>query len=139
MSGPICPDCGSFDIKDLDKGRQKCGFCGWEGPGRGRKILSPEGFEHYHKIHEENQKLRDEGKLFFLRIFLSPKAKDDVTDVILESLESNPDSSLRGVGGSKREYDESKPYFLVKYHKKPSEELIEKLMNIEGVVDVKVF
>ena len=70
MSGPICPDCGSFDIHRIDTSTDSCGFCGWQGPLRPRRILTP---ETQHRLAEENRRnkeLKETDALFFLRIHL---------------------------------------------------------------------
>ena len=45
MSGPMCPDCGGFELsRENDVG--SCGFCGWKGPFPEMRVIpAPDMFQ----------------------------------------------------------------------------------------------
>ncbi len=130
MSGPICPDCGSFDIHRVDDFTDRCGFCGWHGPSRPRRALTP---ENQHNLAEENRRnveLKESGGLFFLRIHLRE------TPVDYESTRSKIYQILDRGEGIK--YSTAQSYFFTKLETKPSPESLEQLKSLAEIVKVEL-
>ena len=130
MSGPICPDCGSFDIHRIDDITDRCGFCGWQGPSRPRRTLTP---ENQHRLAEENRKnkeLKEAGNLFFLRIHL----KEETIDYV--NTRSKIYKILDRSEGIK--YSTKQLYFFTKLAAKPSPESLEQLQSLIEVEKVEL-
>jgi len=130
MSGPICPDCGSFDIHRIDASTDRCGFCGWQGPSRPRRILTP---ETQHRLAEENRRnkeLKEAGALFFLRIHLkeTPNNYEKTRSTIYEILDQS-----EGI-----KHSTAQSYFFTKLETKPSPESLEKLQSLKEVKKVEL-
>ena len=128
MSGPICPDCGMFDIKIEDK-KNSCRFCGWEGRPLPRKILSSEMLRDYGHRQRELRKKREECKLFFIRIYINNEDNVELDKQIMELLD------LDTLDGPKEEGS----YYFIELDHKPTEEQIKKIKSFKEVIDIKVF
>ena len=130
MSGPICPDYGSFDIHRVDNFTDRCGFCGWQGPSRPRRALTPESQHRFAEENLRNKELKEAEALFFLRIHLrgSQSEYENVRAKIYEVLDKK-----EGI-----KYSTSQSYFFTKLETKPSPESLEQLKNLEEVEKVEL-
>ena len=127
MSGPICPDCSSFEIEDWDGGN-RCRVCGWQGGLLPRKRLHIDSFREYERMHARMRKARAEGRLFFLRIYLDSAD----ADVSFEAIDILGVDTIVGPRGDP-------PYLFVKLDHDLSQEERDGLRRLKGVRDVKVF
>jgi hypothetical protein len=137
MSGPICPDCGMFDIDPfVDVGgtkKNRCTFCGWEGEPLPRKILYTKQMRSYRDEHRMMKKQRDEGMLFFIRIYVDdPEKAEDDPDLYDDLLDLLDIDTLDGP------YHDP-PYFFIKTEKKISERTIKKIMRSPRIVNISIF
>lgn len=136
MSGPICPDCIMFDIEpytdDSGNRRNRCTFCGWQGDALPRKSLSQEQLRSYGVEQRRMREQRDEGKLFFVRIFVE---SEDVLEEELDLCESLMEHlDLETLNGPYHD----PPYFFNKVQKRPSKRILKRIMALPGVVDITV-
>ena len=134
MSGPICPDCGFFDIDEKNSlfGKKNiCTFCGWEGELLPRKILSSDQYVGYGEEHRNKRDLREVGKLHFMRIHVKDDddVQDDITFNLMDILELESLCSP----------DSEPPYFFIEISEKPSAVLLKKIKVMKGVKKVKIF
>jgi hypothetical protein len=126
MSGAICPDCGEtwFERDPKGKGAEpsRCTVCGWRGDlgELGRKIMAWTGDEG-----PSLKQLKEIGKLFFVRVWLTDGASDDITFEVIEALEVN------GAQGKNR-------LVFVQMDRKPTDAQIAAVRRIAGVRDVEV-
>ena len=134
MSGPICPDCNFYDFEEVSTltGKKiRCTFCGWEGGPLPRKILSSGMLNDFAKDHNIRRKLKEEGKLFFLRVYVTDD-EDRQDDMLFEIMEMCNLTSMSGARGNP-------PYFFIEFHEQKPEEMVRKVKSIKGVKKVKKF
>ncbi len=136
MSGPICPDCEMFDIEEFkdDKGKKKnrCTFCKWEGDPLPRKQLNSEQIRSYAKEQRSMKKLREEGKLFFIRTYVDdPEAIEDDLDLLEDLMDLLDIDTLDGP------FHEP-PYYFNMVQGKPSDITIREIKALTGIVDITV-
>lgn len=126
MSGAICPDCGEAWFERDPKGTgdepSRCTVCGWRGDlgSLGRKIMAWTDDEG-----PSLKQLKEIGKLFFVRAWLSAGASDDVSFDIMDALEVNGAQPKAGL-------------VFVQMDRKPTDAQIAAVRRIAGVRDVEV-
>ncbi len=129
MSGPICPDCGSFNVLPLKKDNDKCNFCGWEGEKLPRKILSTDMYDEYVQEQRQKKKAREDGELFFLRVFVkAERYQDPVEDELFMMLDADC-----------AQCSWQKPWYIyMELNSKPTKAEKDKIKKLKGVTDIKV-
>jgi hypothetical protein len=137
MSGPVCPDCSMFDIGSFtdDKGNKKnrCNFCKWEGDPLPRKQLYSEQMRSYAEEQRSMKKQRENGELFFVRIFVDdPEAIEDDLDLIEDLMDLLEIDTLDGPF-------HDPPYYFNIVRERPSDSTIQKIKTLKGIVDITVF
>jgi hypothetical protein len=128
MSGPICPDCSSFEIESKSKREDKCKFCGWIGEKLPRKIVSSEGLREMGNSQRDDRKLRENNQLFFLRIYCNSENAFDFVSEYIDEIFNLADS-----------YTYTDKYLFYRLSTKPSKEIISKIRKIKGVKKVSLF
>ncbi len=134
MSDLICPDCKMFAIDSFtDKNGQKkhmCPFCNWQGEPLPRKTLSLPQLRSYRDEQRKMKIQKGKNKLFFLRTYVkSPDtiiANDDVWMDLMKKLEIN-------------HLDNPEPYFFIKLKKQPSDEILNYIKAIPGVLSITIY
>ena len=124
MSGPICPDCGTFEIKRGSPSGASCTLCGWSGERLSNKALDPEDQRKKAASNRAKIERRKSGQLFFLRVFMPEQYEEKVTDAVMKLLDLKS-ISLNGGG-----------YLYVELSERPSEEVLRKLESIRHVTKV---
>jgi hypothetical protein len=136
MSGAICTECSSPYLRHVGDKKEKgeiyqCEICGWKGDisNMPRVWLSEEGQQQ----SQEDYELKKAGKLFFIRISIKGKNKDDASDAIFTIM------SLLGVSGASTGGEGALRTMRVRVSQKPSDELMKKIQEVKGVTEVTVF
>jgi len=130
MSGPICPDCGMFESNE--KGT-KCSFCNWKGDPLPRRSLALPELRAHGREQRRMRKLRSDNKLFFLRIYVKDPDTiiddDNVWMKLMEKLEIN----------TLDDPAHEPPYFFIKVKKKPTDEILDYIRDIPGVLKITIY
>lgn len=131
MSGPICPDCRHFDIRE-DRSKDppcECLFCGWKGGLLPRKALSSEMYQRIGDRHRMEKKAREEGTLLFVRVYVEG---DDLPMEFKTELMLN--LGVSGMGGVRG----NPPYLFFMVHHPFDEPTLQKLESMKGVKKIVV-
>lgn len=131
MSGPNCPDCGSFDVEKINDETDRCGFCGWEGPTRPRRNLAPETRKRMSEQNRINREKREAGNLFFIRVFLGD------TDIDSGTIRAKIGEII---GNQERfKHDNRQNYFFIMLDHKLDSSILKEIESIKGLTRVKLY
>jgi uncharacterized Zn finger protein (UPF0148 family) len=135
MSGPICPDCGLLALEQKTSTTTFCPICGWKGKNPPRKILYADDQSRRWKETQEKIKLREQKKLFYVRIYLEgtdsqmDKAEEKISDYFFE-MDDDP-------GWDQQGFDDE--YILYRLDHQPEPKHIKHIKSIKHVKVVTVF
>lgn len=129
MSGPVCPDCGSFDTYVEGK-KERCRLCNWKGDRLPRKIMSGEMMRSHNQETKRKEALKKKGKFFFIRVYFSREDDDidEIEDMVYDLLE--PDFLTTSY--------EKPYYFYGETEEEPTQDVLKKLKKIKRVKNITV-
>lgn len=81
--------------------------------------------------HSVKRKLKEEGKLFFLRVYVTGD-EDRQDDMLFEIMDMCNLKSMSGTRGDP-------PYFFVELREQNPDEMVRKVKSIKGVKKIKIF
>lgn len=130
MSGFVCPDCDCQHFRTWHEeggGKEfgQCLICGWEGEMTPfRTFLTDEDHARCHEM----ARLKADGRLFFLRIFLEDK--DDTKDAM---------AKVAALLGGMLTWTNREGVALIQMEARPEDGLLKDMETLDGVKKVSLF